>query len=213
MYRTPRATRKPNLEVIQKRKRKGKQTAGESSSRKPSLKIRIIEEDVEKLVKGEEKSNGSDFVDTVLLSDKDFDDRLEPMNHKENPKEVDDDKAKDNKLDDDKDDKNNDDDDDGDDNNNDDDHNDHLLIQTRKTVANVVKKERDSSTTTVPALISQEFATHKIIEELFRIYMKNTVLNVHPPTSTFTKTTSDLQQQLYLRMKSNLQAQVDDLEL
>ncbi|GJZ38862.1 hypothetical protein Tco_0585425 [Tanacetum coccineum] len=40
--------------------------------------------------------------------------------------------------------------------------------------------------------------------------MKNTVLNVHPTTSTSTATitTTDLQHQLYLKMKSNLQAQV-----
>ncbi|GKD14491.1 hypothetical protein Tco_1198898 [Tanacetum coccineum] len=36
----------------------------------------------------------------------------------------------------------------------------------------------------------------------------NTVLNVHPTISTSTATTSDLQQQLYLKMKSDLQSQV-----
>ncbi|GKE25773.1 hypothetical protein Tco_1441157 [Tanacetum coccineum] len=45
--------------------------------------------------------------------------------------------------------------------------------------------------------------------------MKNTILNVHPTTSTptATTTTTDLQHQLYLTMKSNLQDQVDDPEL
>ncbi|GJW10592.1 hypothetical protein Tco_1576419 [Tanacetum coccineum] len=44
--------------------------------------------------------------------------------------------------------------------------------------------------------------------------MQNTVLNVHPTTSASTTiTTSDLQQQLYFKMKSNLQAQVDEPEL
>ncbi|GKA96048.1 hypothetical protein Tco_0818143 [Tanacetum coccineum] len=44
--------------------------------------------------------------------------------------------------------------------------------------------------------------------------MQNTVLNVHPTTSaSISKTTSDLQQQLYFKMKSDLQAQVDDPEL
>ncbi|GKD91617.1 hypothetical protein Tco_1367124, partial [Tanacetum coccineum] len=111
-----------------------------------------------------------------------------------------------------------------------------------RIVANAVKKERESSQAVVPTLISQEFVAHapKIIEELFRIHMQNTVLNVHPTTSastatttsdlqqqlylnmvlnvhpttsasTATTTTSDLQQQLYLKMKSDLQAQVDDL--
>ncbi|GKB70611.1 hypothetical protein Tco_0932023 [Tanacetum coccineum] len=64
-------------------------------------------------------------------------------------------------------------------------------------------------------MISQEFAAHAphIIEELFKNYMKNTDLNVHPTTSTFTTTTSDLEQQLYLKMKSDLQSQVVDPEL
>ncbi|GKE07756.1 hypothetical protein Tco_1411307 [Tanacetum coccineum] len=54
-----------------------------------------------------------------------------------------------------------------------------------------------------------------IIEELFKIHMKNTIINVHPTTSASTATTtSDLQQQqLYLKMKTNHQAQVFDLEL
>ncbi|GJU88864.1 hypothetical protein Tco_1301287 [Tanacetum coccineum] len=44
--------------------------------------------------------------------------------------------------------------------------------------------------------------------------MQNTILNVYPTTSASTATTtSDLQHQLYLKMKPDLQAQVDDLEL
>ncbi|GKG16037.1 hypothetical protein Tco_0358360, partial [Tanacetum coccineum] len=43
--------------------------------------------------------------------------------------------------------------------------------------------------------------------------MQNTVLNVHPTTSTFTATTSDLQQQLYLKMKSDFQSKVVNREL
>ncbi|GKE17420.1 hypothetical protein Tco_1424997, partial [Tanacetum coccineum] len=93
--------------------------------------------------------------------------------------------------------------------------NDLITDNLPRIVANVMKKEREFSTTVVPALISQEFVTHapKIIEEHFRIYMQNTVLNVHLTRSTSTTTTSDLQQQLYLMMKSDLQAQVADLEL
>nr|GEW33358.1 hypothetical protein [Tanacetum cinerariifolium] len=57
-------------------------------------------------------------------------------------------------------------------------------------VNNAVKQDRVSSQAVVPALISQEFAAHtpNIIEELFKIHMKNT-------------------------MKSDLQAQVADPEL
>ncbi|GJW07037.1 hypothetical protein Tco_1569460 [Tanacetum coccineum] len=40
--------------------------------------------------------------------------------------------------------------------------------------------------------------------------MQNTVLNVHPTISTYTSTTFDLQQQRYLKVKSDLQSQVAD---
>ncbi|GKC72233.1 hypothetical protein Tco_1118116 [Tanacetum coccineum] len=68
----------------------------------------------------------------------------------------------------------------------------------------------------VPDHISQEFAAHasKTTEELFWNHMQNTVLNVYPTTSTSTATTTaDLQHQIYLNMKSDLQSQVADPEL
>ncbi|GKA79348.1 hypothetical protein Tco_0785944 [Tanacetum coccineum] len=53
-----------------------------------------------------------------------------------------------------------------------------------------------------------------IIEELFKIHMKNKVLNVHPTTSiSTTKITVDLKPQLYLKMKSDLHAQATDPEM
>ncbi|GKA56518.1 hypothetical protein Tco_0755590 [Tanacetum coccineum] len=63
-----------------------------------------------------------------------------------------------------------------------------------RLVTDAVKKERESSQPVVSAQISQEFATHapQIIEEIFRIYMHNMVLIVHPTTSTFTATTFTL---------------------
>nr|GEV16916.1 hypothetical protein [Tanacetum cinerariifolium]GFB04172.1 hypothetical protein [Tanacetum cinerariifolium] len=78
-----------------------------------------------------------------------------------------------------------------------------------------VIKERKSPQAVVPALISQEFADHvpKIIEELFKIHTKNNVINVHPTSSTSIATTTADLQQLYLKMKSDLQAQVADPEL
>ncbi|GJR62946.1 retrovirus-related pol polyprotein from transposon TNT 1-94 [Tanacetum coccineum] len=61
----------------------------------------------------------------------------------------------------------------------------------------------------VPDLVSQEFNAQapKIIEELFKNYVQSNVIQVHPTTTTSTKTTSsaDLQQQLYLKMKQRLQ--------
>ncbi|GJV36912.1 hypothetical protein Tco_1409389 [Tanacetum coccineum] len=146
-HRIPKATRTPNPNVVQK-KRKGKQAAEESSSPRPSLKIRIrqqkptsttslspiekkiLEEDVEKLVKGEDESDGNEFADTVLLSDEDFGNRLEPGSHKENPKKInDDDKTKDDKHDDAKDD-------------DDDDHKDLALIRTQRMGSSEIRTEK-----------------------------------------------------------------------
>ncbi|GKC24874.1 hypothetical protein Tco_1027024 [Tanacetum coccineum] len=55
----------------------------------------------------------------------------------------------------------------------------------------------------------------RIIKELFKSYVSNNVIQVHPTTSTSTATTSSvvLQQQLYLKMKSNLKDQATDPEL
>ncbi|GJZ06470.1 retrovirus-related pol polyprotein from transposon TNT 1-94 [Tanacetum coccineum] len=104
-HRTPRATRTSNPvdDVVQKKK--GKHAARETSSPRPSLKIRIYEEqenvvvveeqllkeDVEKIVEGEdEESYASEFADFVFLDEEDSGTRLEPGSHKENPKEIDD---------------------------------------------------------------------------------------------------------------------------
>nr|GEZ09179.1 hypothetical protein [Tanacetum cinerariifolium] len=199
-----------------------------------------LKEDVDKLVKGEDESDGDEFVDLVLLCDEDSSDRIEPRSHKEKLEEIVDDDDKNDDVKEDKDD---------DDDIDDDDHDCHSLIKTQRTgsseirtekirthilglvkrlcrrqeiilklatsatndliqdnlpklVTDVVKKERESSQPAVSALITQEFAAHapKIIEEIFKIYMQNTVLNMHPTTSTFTATTFDLQQQLYLKI-------------
>ncbi|GJS73870.1 retrovirus-related pol polyprotein from transposon TNT 1-94 [Tanacetum coccineum] len=58
-------------------------------------------------------------------------------------------------------------------------------------------------------------SSKKIVEKLFKTYMKNTVLIVHPTisTSTATSTSVDLQHQLYLKMKVDLQTQVADPEM
>ncbi|GJW03316.1 ribonuclease H-like domain-containing protein [Tanacetum coccineum] len=90
MHRTPKATRTPNLDVVQTRKRKGKQVARESSLPIPSLKIRIrqhkststtplppikenvLEENMDKIVEGEDDLDGTEFADTK--DDKKIDD-------------------------------------------------------------------------------------------------------------------------------------------
>ncbi|GJR12974.1 hypothetical protein Tco_0795626 [Tanacetum coccineum] len=87
----------------------------------------------------------------------------------------------------------------------------------RKFVADTIIQERDAFQSEVPDLISKEFDAHapKIIEDLFKHYVQTNVIQVHPTSTTSTDTTSsaDLQQQLYLKMQSNLQDQANDLAL
>nr|GEX42912.1 ribonuclease H [Tanacetum cinerariifolium] len=202
-HRTPRATRTPNPDVVQKKKRKGKQAVGESSSPSPYLNIRIMQhkptsttplppsddqqrddiieatqlsftldktvkvyeeqqnvaavekkclkEDVEKLVEGEDESDGNEFADTGILEK--VNESLKEIVSKIPISST----------------------------------NDLIKDNLSRLVTDVVKKERESSQPLESAQISQEFATHSpyIIEELFRIYMHNTVLDVNPTTSTW----------------------------
>nr|GFA63036.1 hypothetical protein [Tanacetum cinerariifolium] len=78
----------------------------------------------------------------------------------------------------------------------------------KRILDDIVIQERDAFQADVPALISKEFTDQaaKIIEEIFKIYIKSNVIQVHPKTtaSTSTTTSDDLQQQLYLKMKTNL---------
>nr|GEZ07620.1 hypothetical protein [Tanacetum cinerariifolium] len=83
-----------------------------------------------------------------------------------------------------------------------------------------VQKDREIASTSVPELISKEFATHgpKMVEELFRKQMQNTTLNLYPTSSTpslstATMSTADHQYQLYLNMKSKPQDQAADPDL
>ncbi|GJR60039.1 hypothetical protein Tco_1502201 [Tanacetum coccineum] len=72
-----------------------------------------------------------------------------------------------------------------------------------------VTKDREVDPINAQDMISKEFATHapKMIEELFQKHMQHTTLNIYPTTSSSTagKSTDDLQQQLYLIMKSKPQ--------
>ncbi|GKG07396.1 hypothetical protein Tco_0330365 [Tanacetum coccineum] len=76
-------------------------------------------------------------------------------------------------------------------------------------IAETIIEDRDSFRSEVPDLVSQEFNAQapKIIEELFNNYVQINVIQVHPTTTISTETTSstDLQQQLYLKMKRSLQ--------
>nr|GEY14223.1 hypothetical protein [Tanacetum cinerariifolium] len=219
-YRTPRTTRTPNLDdVVQKKKRKGTPIEQENVA---AIKDNILEEDVEKIVEGEDKeSYGSEFDDTIFLDEEDSSNRKKPGKirtekmqipispaSRSSRKDLSLDKAiaqeltvsvsptpttssqrrsksiskrylhilralhricrRQEKV-------------------------DEVLhdivpkIASNATndltddnlpqiVANVVKKEREASQAAIQALILQEFAVHapKIIEELFRIHLKNT---------------------------------------
>nr|GEX98832.1 hypothetical protein [Tanacetum cinerariifolium] len=114
MHRTPRATRTPNPDnVVQMRKRKRNTSISLDKTAKvyeeqhyvAVVEQHILDEDVEKLVEGEEEESDSiDYADTVLLSDEDFSDRLELESHKDKSKKInydDDDENKDDKKDDD----------------------------------------------------------------------------------------------------------------
>ncbi|GJX92595.1 hypothetical protein Tco_0347181 [Tanacetum coccineum] len=82
-------------------------------------------------------------------------------------------------------------------------------VSIKLVVADTIIQERDTFQAEVHALIFKEFdaqAPH-IIEELLENYVQNNVIQVLPTTTALTETTSsaDLQQQLYLKMKSNPQ--------
>ncbi|GKA52117.1 hypothetical protein Tco_0745313 [Tanacetum coccineum] len=146
MNRTPSAHRTPSPatvveDVIQKKKRK--QIAKETSSPRKSLKEKLMEEDIEKMVDDKhEESYASEFADSLFLNEEDDSGtRLEPESHKENPKIVDDDDDVEEKKDDKKDDKNDDDDND--------DHTDHTLVKDQVTGSSETRKEKMQ--TTIPS--------------------------------------------------------------
>ncbi|GJR47145.1 hypothetical protein Tco_1315248 [Tanacetum coccineum] len=94
--------------------------------------------------------------------------------------------------------------------------NDLIEDNLKRVVADTVIQERDAFESEVHALISKEFDAHapKIID-LLKHYVQTSVIQVHPTISTSIDTTLsvDLQQKLYLKMKSNLQDQANDLAL
>ncbi|GKD72467.1 hypothetical protein Tco_1330749, partial [Tanacetum coccineum] len=95
--------------------------------------------------------------------------------------------------------------------------NDLIKNNVKRAVADTIIQERNDFQAEVPAMVTNEFVAQapRIIKELFKSYVSNNVIQVHPTTSTSTATTSSaiLQQQLYLKMKSNLKDQATDLEL
>ncbi|GJT17195.1 hypothetical protein Tco_0875901 [Tanacetum coccineum] len=92
--------------------------------------------------------------------------------------------------------------------------NDLIESNLKPMVADTIIQDRDAFQSQVLALISNEFDAQapNIIEELFKNYVQNNVIQVHPTISMSTDTNSsaDLQQQLYLKMKRSLQDQAND---
>ncbi|GJS59943.1 retrovirus-related pol polyprotein from transposon TNT 1-94, partial [Tanacetum coccineum] len=150
--RTPRATRTPNPDVVQKKK-KGKQIAGESSTPKISLKIRIKQK----------KPTPTTPLPHIEKSDDDSGNRLEPESYKENQDEVINDEEK-------KDDDNKKKDDDDDD----DDHADHSLIKSQRTGSSEIRTEKiQTPILSPPRSIRTDLSSDKAIaEELTRILKK-----------------------------------------
>nr|GEV85779.1 hypothetical protein [Tanacetum cinerariifolium] len=93
----------------------------------------------------------------------------------------------------------------------------------KRVVADTVIQERDAFQAEVPAHISNEFAAQAPrnqssgdpVKTLAHRDFTHLLLDVHPTITTLIDTTSsaDLQLQLYLKMKSNLQDQANDLAL
>ncbi|GJX16749.1 hypothetical protein Tco_0217581 [Tanacetum coccineum] len=87
----------------------------------------------------------------------------------------------------------------------------------KPSIAATIIEDRDAFRSEIPNLVSQESNAQapKIIEELFKNCVQSNVIQVHPTTTTSTETTSstDLQQQLYFKMKRSLQDQANDLVL
>ncbi|GJR39490.1 hypothetical protein Tco_1215174 [Tanacetum coccineum] len=93
-----------------------------------------------------------------------------------------------------------------------------MITQEMPRLVNLaINKDREVDPINAKEMIAKEFATHgpKMIEELFRKHMQNTTLNLYPITrsSTAVKSSTDLQHQLYLNMKSNPLDQAADSEL
>ncbi|GJX41774.1 hypothetical protein Tco_0256764 [Tanacetum coccineum] len=124
----------------------------------------------------------------VKKDDDDSEDRIEPGSHKDNLEVVvddDDDKERETKDD--------------------------------KMGINTIIEDRDAFRSQVPNFVYKEFKVHApaIIAELFNNHVQSNVIHVHPTitTSTETESSADLEYQLYLKMKRNLQDRADDIAL
>ncbi|GJS62034.1 hypothetical protein Tco_0656818 [Tanacetum coccineum] len=173
-----------------------------------AVEKKILEEDVEKLVEREDDdSNATDFDDSVFLKgEKDFGTRIELGSHKDKPEKIDDDDEEK------KDDKKNDDDD-----NDDDDHTHHALIKTEVMGSLEIRNEKmQTPIPSHPRSLRKDLSLDKaIVEELTGIMEKVDVVLYDIVPKISPNATNDLIDDNLprIKMKSDLQAQVDDLEL
>ncbi|GJZ44723.1 hypothetical protein Tco_0592319, partial [Tanacetum coccineum] len=134
--------------------------------------------------------------------DDDFEDRINPGSHKDNPEVVDDDDDKEREKQDDEIENVT---------------NDLIEANLKPCIVNTIIEDRDAFRSEVPSFVSQEFKTHapKIITKLFKDFIQTNVIQVHPTTisSTPTDSSADLQYQLYIKMKPSLQDRVDNITL
>ncbi|GJV51449.1 hypothetical protein Tco_1447190 [Tanacetum coccineum] len=188
----PRSHRTPTLTAASPKGKKRKQGAGETSSLRKSLK-KLVEEEIDKMVEGEEdeESYTSEFADSMLNDDDDDDDddsgtRIEPGSHKENPKVVADDDVTKRKDDEKDEDEVKDDDVEKTDNaaeeKDNDDHTNHTLVGTHATGSIETRNEQMQTPIPTPTRSTRnELSSDKTISE------ELTTL-VSPTTATTSKT-------------------------
>ncbi|GJR95106.1 hypothetical protein Tco_0267280 [Tanacetum coccineum] len=89
--------------------------------------------------------------------------------------------------------------------------------ETYNKIDDILLEDRDAFCSEVHAFVSKEFNAHApaIIEELFKNYVQSNIVHIHPTktTSTDIESSANLQYQLYLKMKRNLQDRADDIAL
>ncbi|GKA82550.1 hypothetical protein Tco_0789298 [Tanacetum coccineum] len=95
--------------------------------------------------------------------------------------------------------------------------NDLIGYNLKPCITATIIEDRDAFRSEIPTFVSQEFKTHapRIISELFNEYVQSNVIHVHPTITPLTTpiSSTELQYQLYLKMKSSLQDQADDVTL
>ncbi|GJS90770.1 hypothetical protein Tco_0773406 [Tanacetum coccineum] len=95
--------------------------------------------------------------------------------------------------------------------------NDLIEYNLKPCIAETIIEDRDAFRSDIPSFVYQEFKTHapKIITELFKDYVQSNVIHVHPTiiSSTLTDSSTDLQYQLYLKMKRSLQDRANNITL